>query len=188
MRYFNTYRTKVGEICIAEEEGAIINLLFLTPPGEQKKTADERVARMMIGGICEKKETGLIRKAFGQLTEYFQGERQDFDLPLSPKGTEFQKKVWEALRQIPYGETRSYKQIAQSCGNEKACRAVGMANNRNPISIFIPCHRVIGANGKLVGYGGGLPVKELLLKLESTAPKKVKDKNKKSENRNGEKK
>jgi len=93
-------------------------------------------------------------------------EETDFDLPLAPRGTPFQLKVWQALTTIPYGETRSYKQIAEQIGNSKACRAVGLANNRNPISIVVPCHRVIGANGKLVGYGGGLDVKKYLLELE----------------------
>ena len=87
-------------------------------------------------------------------------------MPLAPKGTPFQQKVWAALQEIPYGETRSYKEIAAMVGNEKACRAVGMANNRNPLPIFIPCHRVVGTNGKLVGYAGGLDVKTFLLELE----------------------
>ncbi len=89
-----------------------------------------------------------------------------FDLPLEPAGTEFQKSVWVALQAIPYGETRSYGDMARQIGNPKACRAVGMANNRNPISIVIPCHRVIGADGSLVGYGGGLDLKQKLLTLE----------------------
>ena len=94
-----------------------------------------------------------------------------FDLPLDPIGTEFQKKVWQALKEIPFGETRSYGEIAKLIGNEKASRAVGMANNKNPIAIIIPCHRVIGANGKLVGYAGGLDLKEKLLKLEKNYTK-----------------
>ena len=98
--------------------------------------------------------------------EYLEGKRREFDLPLAPAGTEFMLRVWKALQDIPYGETRSYKDIATMAGNSKACRAVGMANNRNPISIFIPCHRVIGANGVLVGYGGGLDKKTFLLDLE----------------------
>ena len=112
------------------------------------------------------KETELLKKASKQLTEYFEGKRREFELPLEPIGTDFQLKVWKALQEIPYGETRSYKQIAERVGNDKASRAVGLANNRNPISIFIPCHRVIGSNGKLVGYGGGLDIKEKLLNLE----------------------
>ena len=111
-------------------------------------------------------ETPLIKKACLQLSEYFAGKRKNFELPLSPRGTDFQKRCWQALQTIPYGETWSYKQLAKAIGNEKACRAVGGANNKNPIIIVIPCHRVIGANGKLVGYGGGLPIKEALLTLE----------------------
>jgi len=101
-----------------------------------------------------------------QLAEYFAGERKGFVLPLRPEGTPFQRAVWRALETIPYGETRSYGQIAAAVGNGKASRAVGMANNRNPISIIIPCHRVIGSTGKLVGYGGGLEKKMALLELE----------------------
>lgn len=100
------------------------------------------------------------------MDEYFNRKRKNFDLPLAPKGTEFQKKVWEELRKIPYSKTCSYKDIAIKLGNEMCCRAVGMANNKNPIAIFIPCHRVIGANGKLVGYAGGLSIKERLLEIE----------------------
>ncbi|WP_027414830.1 methylated-DNA--[protein]-cysteine S-methyltransferase [Aneurinibacillus terranovensis] len=101
-----------------------------------------------------------------QLDEYFAGVRTEFSIPLDIYGTVFQKVVWEELRKIPYGETRSYKDIALAINAPKAVRAVGMANNRNPLSIFIPCHRVIGSNGALVGYGGGLTIKEYLLKLE----------------------
>ena len=111
-------------------------------------------------------ETDLLKRAGLQLMEYFQGIRTEFTLPLAPKGTEFQKKVWKALCTIPYGQTRSYGQIAAQIGNPKACRAVGGANNKNPVWIFIPCHRVIGANGSLVGFGGGLYAKEYMLKLE----------------------
>ena len=110
--------------------------------------------------------TPLLRQAAAELTAYFAGQLRQFTVPLAPKGTPFQQKVWAALREIPYGETRSYKEIAAMVGNEKACRAVGMANNRNPLPIFIPCHRVVGANGKLVGYAGGLDVKTFLLELE----------------------
>ena len=105
-------------------------------------------------------------QAATQLAEYFAGSRKEFDLPLSPKGTPFQEAVWEALTRIPYGEKRSYKDIAVSIGNAKACRAVGMACNRNPIWIVIPCHRVVGANQSLTGYAGGLDMKRTLLELE----------------------
>jgi len=109
----------------------------------------------------------IIDEAIKQLDEYFNGKRETFNLPLSFEGTSFQKSVWKALMEIPYGETRSYKEIAIKIGNPKACRAVGMANNRNPIVLICPCHRVIGANGKLVGYGGGLDMKTYLLNLEA---------------------
>jgi len=111
-------------------------------------------------------ETDLLKKAGQELKEYFEGTRLSFDLPLKMEGTEFQIKVWNALLQIPFGETRSYKQIAEAVGNPLGSRAIGNANNKNKISIIVPCHRVIGANGKLVGYEGGLDIKEKLLNLE----------------------
>lgn len=101
-----------------------------------------------------------------ELGEYFAGMRKIFDIPYEFHGTVFQEKVWRALSDIPYGETRSYEEIARAVGRPRACRAVGMANNKNPISIIIPCHRVIGKNGSLIGYGGGLEMKERLLNLE----------------------
>jgi len=111
-------------------------------------------------------ETDLLKRAGQQLKEYFEGTRLNFDLPLKMEGTEFQIKVWNALLQIPFGQTRSYKQIAEAVGNPLGSRAIGNANNKNKISIIVPCHRVIGANGKLVGYEGGLDIKEKLLNLE----------------------
>lgn len=114
----------------------------------------------------EIKENKLIRECYCQLEEYFDGKRKYFDIPLYIEGTDFQKKVWYALMDIPYGEVRSYKDIAIAINNEKAVRAVGNANNKNKIPIIIPCHRVIGINGKLVGYAGGLEIKEKLLELE----------------------
>ncbi len=107
-----------------------------------------------------------LEEAARQLREYFAGRRRSFELPLAPAGTAFQKKVWSRLQEIPYGETISYGELAARVGNSKASRAVGAANGRNPIPIVIPCHRVIGANGKLTGFGGGLPMKESLLALE----------------------
>ena len=104
-----------------------------------------------------------------QLEDYFAGRRREFDLPLAPAGTPFQQRVWRALLDIPYGETISYGELASRIGNKAASRAVGLANGSNPISIVIPCHRVIGANGKLTGYGGGLPIKQQLLALERGA-------------------
>ena len=106
------------------------------------------------------------RQALGQLAEYFAGSRQDFDLPLRPQGTAFQQTVWQALLDIPYGTTESYGELARRIGQPTASRAVGLANGRNPISIVIPCHRVVGANGSLTGYGGGIERKRTLLDLE----------------------
>ena len=117
-------------------------------------------------GTKDEPLSALAELVFRQLDEYFAGTRTEFTFPYRLHGTPFQEKVWEALRQIPYGETRSYKDIAEAIGHPKAYRAVGMANNANPIFIAIPCHRVIGANGSLVGYGGGLEMKKALLELE----------------------
>ncbi len=119
--------------------------------------------------ICEntKEEINpVLEKAIKQLDEYFSGQRKVFELPLNPQGTEFQKKVWGNLLKIPYGQTVSYKRLAEMSGNSFASRAVGMANNKNPIAIIIPCHRVIGADGKLTGYAGGLDLKRELIELE----------------------
>ena len=116
--------------------------------------------------VGEKKASTLTDITAMQLDEYFAGKRQKFDVSLDPQGTEFQRSVWKALQDIPYGKTKSYKQIAQAIGNRKACRAVGMANNKNPIWILIPCHRVIGTDGSLTGYGGGMEMKKKLLNLE----------------------
>jgi len=112
------------------------------------------------------RETPLLQEAGLQLAQYLRGERRDFSLPLAPEGSEFFQRTWQALVAIPYGETRSYAEIAAAIGNAKACRAVGLANNRNPLPLFIPCHRVIGSNQKLTGYRGGLPLKQHLLELE----------------------
>jgi methylated-DNA-[protein]-cysteine S-methyltransferase len=149
------YDTEIGKIGIAENGAAITDIFFV------REDAPNDVAQMV------QKETSLIKEAEKQIREYLKGERKVFELALEPEGTAFQKAAWEALLSIPYGETRSYKQMAEQVGNPKACRAIGMANNRNPIAVVIPCHRVIGANGKLVGYGGGLHIKEQLLTLEA---------------------
>ena len=146
------YETRLGRIGIAEESGSITGVYF------DSDTIPENAE------ICE---TEIIKEAHRQLDAYLARELKEFSLPLAPHGTDFMKSVWKHLCDIPYGETRSYKDIAIAAGNPKAVRAVGQANNRNPIPIFIPCHRVIGINGKLVGYGGGLEIKEKLLELES---------------------
>jgi methylated-DNA-[protein]-cysteine S-methyltransferase len=108
-----------------------------------------------------------LTETIRQLSDYFASELEEFDIPLAPEGTQFQKNVWRHLCEIPYGETISYGELARRIGNPKASRAVGLANGANPIPIIIPCHRVIGSDGKLTGYGGGLPVKEKLLALEA---------------------
>ncbi|HBR03236.1 MAG TPA: methylated-DNA--[protein]-cysteine methyltransferase [Ruminiclostridium sp.] len=151
MKKLYFYQTGIGKIGIAENQGSITDIFF----------GSEKVPRDIL-----LEETSLLREAAGQLQEYFLGKLRRFDLPLSPEGTAFQKSVWRALCEIPYGETRTYGEIAREIGNKRACRAVGMANNKNPAVIVIPCHRVIGANGKLVGYGGGLDMKAYLLNLE----------------------
>jgi len=115
-------------------------------------------------------EHPVLVRAAQQLRAYFAGEANDFDLPLDAQGTAFQTRVWNALQTIPYGETRSYAQLAEMVGAPKAARAVGLANGRNPLSIVVPCHRVIGADGSLTGYGGGLENKRFLLKLEKALP------------------
>lgn len=131
---------------------------------------DGKLSALLFRGIADVPEgdSGLLRETERQLGEYFSGDRREFDIPLDMEGTDFQKKVWHALTEIPYGETRSYGFIAAAIGNPKAARAVGMANNRNPISVIVPCHRVVGADGNLVGYGGGLENKSFLLKLEKS--------------------
>lgn len=113
-----------------------------------------------------REDPSQLREAIKQLRAYFAGELEDFDLPLAPEGTPFQQKCWNQLCKIPYGATISYGELAKRIGNPNASRAVGLANGSNPIPIVIPCHRVIGSNGKLTGYGGGLPIKEKLLALE----------------------
>ena len=128
---------------------------------------NEDPKRVRLAELIEDKKHPILLETQKQLNEYFSGQRKVFDLPLDFEGTEFQEKVWQVLLTIPFGETRSYKQIAEQIGNVKAVRAVGAANGKNPISIIAPCHRVVGANGKLVGFAGGLENKDILLKLET---------------------
>ena len=129
---------------------------------------EEAITHLLFDGDIDApvKKTPLLLECERQLEEYFSGKRAVFTLPLAPKGTPFQRQVWQALLTVPYGETRSYGQIAKQVGREKAARAVGGANHNNPISILIPCHRIIGADGSLWGYGGGLDKKKALLDLE----------------------
>lgn len=140
----------MGTVTLAEQDGRLTHLLF---------------GRVGLPG-ARQGETPLLAEACRQLGQYFAGERRGFDLPLAPRGTAFQVKVWQALLTIPYGVTRTYRDIAELAGCPKGFRAVGMANHRNPISIIIPCHRVVGTGGSLTGYGGGLETKRFLLDLE----------------------
>jgi methylated-DNA-[protein]-cysteine S-methyltransferase len=151
MKKYFIYETTIGPLLFAEVEGALTDLTLDLDKGE----------------AWQREETAFLQEARLQLEDFLAGRRRTFELPLNPQGTPFQQAVWQALLQIPFGETRSYKEIAEHIGKPKACRAIGMANNRNPIFIAIPCHRVIGANGSLVGYGGGLDLKQKLLQLEA---------------------
>ncbi|WP_180094417.1 MULTISPECIES: methylated-DNA--[protein]-cysteine S-methyltransferase [unclassified Acinetobacter] len=146
----------VGQLKLVAHETALVAVLW----------ENENPNRVRLAALVEDRQHPILLKTAQQLNEYFAGKRQQFDLPLDFEGTEFQQQVWQALLTIPFGETRSYKQIAEQIGNVKAVRAVGAANGKNPISIIAPCHRVVGANGKLVGFAGGLENKEILLKIE----------------------
>ena len=142
------YNSIIRDIFISADENFLLSVKFVNH------------------NFIENKENKIIKQTIKQLDEYFNGKRKKFELPLNPKGTEFQKKVWLQLMNIPYGKTATYKDIATLIGNTNASRAVGNANNKNPIAIIIPCHRVIGSNNKLTGYAGGLDKKEKLLNLE----------------------
>lgn len=154
MRRRYCYEMPIGRVCIEDTDGKISAVYI-------KKTENIDSTELVVI-----EETDRIREAKIQLEEYFRKERTEFDLPLYYEGTAFQRKVWEALQTIPYGQTRSYKEIAVQIGNPAACRAVGGANNKNRVMIVIPCHRVIGANGSLIGYGAGIDEKLFLLELE----------------------
>lgn len=153
MDHYFYYDTPIGRILIGEKNKKITHILY----------NHQGLPKGYVEG-----ESETIKKAILELEEYFDGKRKVFDLEIEAEGTEFMKSVWRSLMKIPYGETRSYKDIAIDIGRDKAYRAVGLANNKNPISIIIPCHRVIGTSGKLIGYGGGLDIKEFLLELEKS--------------------
>ena len=146
----------VGTLKLVAHETALVAVLW----------ENENPKRVRLAELVEQADHPVLLETQKQLTEYFAGKRQQFDLPLDFAGTEFQQKVWQALLSIPFGETRSYRDIAEQIGNIKAVRAVGAANGKNPISIIAPCHRVVGTNGKLVGFAGGLDNKDILLRLE----------------------
>lgn len=163
MAYVKYIETKLGKIGIVEEDSKIVKVIIVNE--NNKKSKDKEDSKNDYENYQEK-DTELLLEAKKELEEYFEGKRKEFDLPLEQEGTEFQKRVWNALEKIPYGETRTYKEVAKMIGNEKASRAVGMANNKNNTPIIVPCHRVIGSNGKLIGYALGLDMKKYLLDLE----------------------
>lgn len=153
--YTQIFEAPFGPLqCAVNEAAEVVSIVF----------AAGRGSRFLEGAVEDARR--LERLAF-QLREFFEGSRTEFDLPLSPEGTDFQKKVWAELRKIPFGATRTYQQIALAMGRPEATRAVGAANGANPIPIVVPCHRVIGANGALTGFGGGLPIKRWLLEHEA---------------------
>lgn len=154
---YTTIDSPLGELTLVAHDGALAGLYFA-----------EHARRPDPSTIGSRDDTGF-QAAVEQLDEYFNGHRTDFDLPLAPRGEAFQRRVWELLRRIPYGETRSYGQLAAELGDAALARAVGAANARNPISIVVPCHRVVAADGALTGYAGGLVRKQYLLDLEGVA-------------------
>ena len=154
MKYFTTMHSPLGEVTLQASDAGVLGIWFetcTTKPDE-------------LGERCSLHP--VLSKAVAQMEEYFAGKRQQFDVPLAATGTEFQQKVWQALTTIPYGETWCYQDLADAIGNPNAVRAVGLANGKNPISVIVPCHRVIGKNGKLTGYAGGVERKQKLLALE----------------------
>jgi len=155
MNVFCHLQSPIGRLMLTSD-GAALTGLYMEPSRKMQST----------DGWSEDAAAPPLAAALRQLTEYFAGTRREFDLPLRMRGTEFQKRVWQELTEIPYGETWSYGELAKRINNPSASRAVGLANGRNPISILVPCHRVIGADGSLTGYGGGLERKRWLLAHE----------------------
>jgi methylated-DNA-[protein]-cysteine S-methyltransferase len=156
--YFDTLQTPVGEVLVAvDEAGDVLRVHFLSGGSFGDAVGPLGYLR---------RDPVLAGPAREQLVQYFAGSRRQFDLRPAPAGTSFQQAVWSALRAIPYGQTVSYGEIASRLGQRSACRAVGAANGANPVPIIIPCHRVVGSHGELVGFGAGLPVKRFLLRLE----------------------
>jgi methylated-DNA-[protein]-cysteine S-methyltransferase len=153
--YYTTFESPVGPLLLAGESSALRRVSFENGKRSTPPRADWKLDKVPFAEVIR------------QLQAYFRGELKEFDLPLAMEGTEFQLRVWNALRAIPYGETVSYAQLAQRIGNPKAVRAVGLANGSNPIPIIVPCHRVIGSDGSLTGFGGGLSTKKMLLELEN---------------------
>lgn len=160
MTTYTTHDSPVGPLLLAADDDGLHVVEF-----------HESRHRVRRGDDWREGDHAVLRRARQQLDEYFAGRRQQFDLPLAPRGTEFQRAVWHALATIPFGETVSYAQLATRVGRPSAMRAVGAANGRNPLPIVLPCHRVIGADGSLTGFGGGLPTKQFLLELEGAPPR-----------------
>lgn len=156
MGYGQYFDTSIGKLYLEVEEGCLVRLSGLKGDGAGKFSGEEPKEATL----------ELAERIIREVEEYLEGKRTVFDIPIHTKGTPFQEKIWAALREIPYGETRTYGEIAVTVGSPKGARAVGMACNRNPILLFTPCHRVIGSTGKLVGFAGGLEVKKRLLELE----------------------
>ncbi len=155
--WFKTMPSPVGELKLVASDSGLVAILW----------ENDDSKRVRIGALTENKNHSILLETERQLSAYFAGQLEIFSLPLDFIGTAFQQKVWQALLTIPFGETRSYGDIAKQIGNPKAVRAVGAANGKNPLSIVAPCHRVIGANGKLTGFAGGLEAKARLLGIES---------------------
>jgi methylated-DNA-[protein]-cysteine S-methyltransferase len=151
-----TIASPVGKLTLVASDKGLVAILW----------EKDRPGRVRLSEMVEEKDNSILVKTEQQLSEYFAGKRKAFSVALDMRGTRFQKDVWQALLAIPFGETRSYAQLAKQLGNERATRAVGAANGRNPISIIVPCHRVIGSSGKLTGFAGGLDAKAHLLGLE----------------------
>jgi methylated-DNA-[protein]-cysteine S-methyltransferase len=158
MAYFYKHmKSPVGELKLVASDQGLAAILW----------ENDKPNRVQLGDMAENKTHPVLLETEQQLKDYFAGKRNAFSVKLDFAGTEFQKQVWQALLQIPFGETRSYGQIAKQIGNPQAVRAVGSANGKNPVSIIAPCHRVIGSNGKLTGFAGGLETKAFLLELET---------------------
>lgn len=180
--YVESNMTALGRLYLAAEDGCIVRVSCgeagagdVLCAWEEASDSAFRDTQSRDGDVLcaeAEPEAALLRRAAGELAEYFAGERQSFTVPVRAEGTDFQRGVWKALCRIPYGETRTYGEIAREVGSPRGARAVGMACNRNPVMLLIPCHRVVGSNGKLVGFAGGIAMKEALLQLEQTAQKR----------------
>jgi methylated-DNA-[protein]-cysteine S-methyltransferase/AraC family transcriptional regulator of adaptative response / DNA-3-methyladenine glycosylase II len=159
---YDTFPSPIGALSVAADAAGVHHILF----------AQNRYDAISRARWQHAPDAPLVREAREQLLDYLHGGRRSFDLPLAPTGTPFQLQVWHTLAQIPFGQTWNYAQLAHAVGRPAASRAVGAANGRNPLPIVLPCHRVIGANGALTGFGGGLPTKQALLQLEGWSPRR----------------